>query len=85
MDGVILQFLGLGLGQRVGGLPGGNPGVFGVVHPGSVIPRSATPASLWRTVCFVCLLQTIVHPLIETTGNQLAPGWCLAVAGLSAR
>ncbi|WP_312099802.1 MFS transporter [Corynebacterium dentalis] len=83
MDSLILQFLGLGvLGFLLVILVSSVSSTLPALFPTAVRYTGFAIAYNFSTAFFAGPSQTIANQLIETTGNQLVPGWYMAIAGV---
>ncbi len=80
---LLLQFLGLGvLGLLLVVLVASVSSTLPALFPTAVRYTGFAIAYNFSTAFFAGPSQTIANQLIETTGNQLVPGWYMAIAGV---
>ncbi|MFC7861351.1 MFS transporter [Arthrobacter koreensis] len=83
VDSLILQFLGLAvLGFLLVILVSSVSSTLSALFPTAVRYTGFALAYNFSTAFFAGPSQTIANQLIETTGNQLVPGWYMAIAGV---
>ncbi|MET4060145.1 MHS family proline/betaine transporter-like MFS transporter [Arthrobacter sp. UYP6] len=83
MENLVLQFIGLGvLGFLLVILVSSVSSTLPALFPTAVRYTGFAIAYNFSTAFFAGPSQTIANQLIETTGNQLVPGWYMAIAGV---
>lgn len=83
VESLILQFLGLAvLGFLLVILVFSVSSTLPALFPTAVRYTGFALAYNFSTAFFAGPSQTIANQLIETTGNQLVPGWYMAIAGV---
>ncbi|MFZ3415146.1 MFS transporter [Arthrobacter sp. 3Tela_A] len=83
VESLILQFLGLAvLGFLLVILVSSVSSTLPALFPTAVRYTGFALAYNFSTAFFAGPSQTIANQLIETTGNQLVPGWYMAIAGV---
>ncbi|WP_066302409.1 MFS transporter [Arthrobacter luteolus] len=83
MENLFLQFIGLGvLGFLLVILVSSVSSTLPALFPTAVRYTGFAIAYNFSTAFFAGPSQTIANQLIETTGNQLVPGWYMAIAGV---